>query len=76
MVSFETYLLAACLDDVSDARKRALLLHCLGAEGQRVFGTFAESTLYKDAVKHLEEHFAAPQNALLRRVLTPTPMSQ
>ena len=68
IVSFETYLLAANLDNVFDARKRALLLRCLGAEGQRVHRTFAKSTLYKDAVEHLEEHFAAPQSALLHRV--------
>lgn len=67
--AFETYLLAAGLDDVADGRKRALLLHCLGTEGQRVFGTFAKSTKYDDAVKHLKEHFAAPQSALLRRVM-------
>ena len=67
--SFETYLLAAGLEDVSDVRKRALLLHCLGAEGQRVFGTFANTTKYDEAVKLLKEHFAAPQSALLRRVV-------
>ena len=76
IVSFETYLLAASLDNVSDARKRALLLRCIGAEGQRVHGTFAKSTLYKDAVEHLEEHFAAPQSALLRHGLAPTPTSR
>ena len=47
----------------------------LGAEGQRVFRTFAESTRYKDAVKHLEEHFAALQSALLRYVSQPVSLS-
>lgn len=66
---FETYVIAAGLDDMSDGRKCALLLHCLRAEGQRVFGTFAKSTKYEEAVKLLKEYFAAPQSALLRCVI-------
>ena len=40
---FQTYLMAYGLDDksVSDARRREILLHCLGTEGQRVFSSFA-----------------------------------
>ena len=67
--SFETYILAAGLEDVSTVRKRALLLHCLGAEGQRVFGTLGNATTYTNAVELLKAHFAAPQSALLRRVI-------
>lgn len=67
--SFETYILAAGLEDVSDGRKRALLLHCLGAEGQRVFGTLGTAATYTEAVELLKTHFAAPQSALLRRVI-------
>lgn len=69
ITAFETYLLAAGLDNVSDGRKRALLLHCLGTEGQRVFDTFGKIPKYDDAVKRLKDHFAAPQSALLRRVI-------
>ena len=39
--SFETYLLAAGLDDLPPERKKALLIHSLGAEGQRLFYSFA-----------------------------------
>lgn len=37
--SFETFIVAAGLSDASDGRKRALLLHSLGCEGQRIFRT-------------------------------------
>ncbi|KAJ8332628.1 hypothetical protein SKAU_G00424170 [Synaphobranchus kaupii] len=67
--SFETYILAAGLEEVLDGRKRALLLHCLGAEGQRVFGTLGTVTKYTEAVELLKTHFAAPQSALLRRII-------
>lgn len=69
--SFETFLLAVGLTDVPAARKKALLLHCLGAEGQRVLGALETGTVsdYKKAVELLTAHFAAPQSALLRRFL-------
>ena len=35
--AFEVYLLASGADDLPDIRKRAVLLHCLGCEGQNVF---------------------------------------
>ncbi len=66
--SFETFLLAVGLTDVSAACKKALLLHCLGAEGQRVLGALESGTTsdYDTAVELLNAHFAAPQSALLR----------
>ncbi len=69
--SFETFILAVGLTDVSAARKKTLLLHCLGAEGQRVLGALESSTTsdYDTAVELLNAHFAAPQRALLRRFL-------
>ncbi len=69
--SFETFILAVGLTDMSAARKKALLLHCLGAEGQRVLGALESGTTsdYNTAVELLNAHFAAPQNALLRRFL-------
>ncbi|KAL0148064.1 hypothetical protein M9458_056604 [Cirrhinus mrigala] len=69
--SFETFILAVGLTDVSAARKKALLLHCLGAEGQRVLSALESGTTsdYDTAVELLNAHFAAPQSALLRRFL-------
>ncbi len=69
--SFETFLLAVGLTDVSAAHKKALLLHCLGAEGQRVLGALESGTTsdYDTAVELLNAHFASPQSALLRRFL-------
>ncbi|KAJ8367779.1 hypothetical protein SKAU_G00078070 [Synaphobranchus kaupii] len=69
--SFETYLIALELTDVSAARKKALLQHCLGVQGQRVLGTLGNSTdiSYDTAVGLLNTHFAAPQSALLWRFL-------
>lgn len=43
--SFETYIEAAGLADVSAARKAALLKHCLGVEGQRVLATLSTDTV-------------------------------
>ncbi|XDV17686.1 hypothetical protein PO909_023512 [Leuciscus waleckii] len=64
--SFETFILAVGLTDVSTAHKKALLLHCLGAEGQRVLGTLEIGhSDYDTAVELLTAHFAAPQSALL-----------
>ena len=69
--SLETWLVAMGLTGVSAARKKALLQHCLGTEGQRVLGTLENGTdaSYDAAVELLKGHFAAPQSALLRRFL-------
>ena len=37
--SLQTYLLAAGIDALSGIRKKALLEHCLGTEGQRILAT-------------------------------------
>ncbi|KAF3849697.1 hypothetical protein F7725_019416 [Dissostichus mawsoni] len=37
--SFETFIVAAGLAEANDNRKRALLIHTLGSEGQRIFRT-------------------------------------
>ena len=58
--SFQTYLVACGLDDksVSDARRRAILLHCLGTEGQRVFSSLDESSgSYEESTAALERQF-------------------
>ncbi|XP_038064800.1 uncharacterized protein LOC119735167 [Patiria miniata] len=41
---FETYIIASGAEKYSDERKRALLLQCLGPEGQRNFGTLPTTT--------------------------------
>uniref|UniRef100_A0AAY4C3E4 Retrotransposon gag domain-containing protein n=1 Tax=Denticeps clupeoides TaxID=299321 RepID=A0AAY4C3E4_9TELE len=67
--SFSTYLTAVGLADSPDQRLRALLLHNLGTEGQRVFRTLGAGTTYADGVAKLAAHFAAPQSVILRRVV-------
>ena len=62
--SFETYILASDLEDVPPARKRALLVHCLGVEGQRLLGTLGPAATYKDAVKLLGAHYSFPKDVL------------
>ena len=67
--SFETYLAALGLEDASDPQRRALLVHCLGTEGQRIFRTLGQAKKYREATKLLEAHFAAPQTVILRRII-------
>ena len=67
--SFETYIAALGLDEASDPRRRALLMHCLGTEGQPIFRTLGQTRKYKDAMKLLEAHFAAPQTVILCRIM-------
>ncbi len=67
-VSFQTYLVAAGLDDVPDGRKRALLLHCLGAEGLRIFQTLSAANTYSDSVARLKGHFQRSHSVLLKRL--------
>ncbi len=67
-VSFQTYLVAAGLDDVPDGRKRALLLHCLGAEGLRIFQTLSAANTYSDSVARLKDIFKGVIVCLLKRL--------
>uniref|UniRef100_A0A8C5CL58 Uncharacterized protein n=1 Tax=Gadus morhua TaxID=8049 RepID=A0A8C5CL58_GADMO len=67
--SFETYLAALGLEDASDPQRRALLVHCLGTEGQRIFRTLGQAKKYREATKLLKAHFAAPQTVILRRII-------
>ena len=67
---FENYLLAihAEGDDWPDTRKRAILLHCLGTEGQRVFYTLPDAgTTYKSAMDALRVHFIPAINVVVER---------
>ena len=78
---FETYLLAAGLDALHDRRKKALLEHCLGTEGQRVFATLdvpqqqpandeqqsAEAQQYQRIVSELTAHFGTQVTVITER---------
>ena len=63
--SFENYLAALDPDKASDPRRRAVLVHCLGTEGQRIFRTLGQAKKYKDAMRLLKAHFAAPQTLII-----------
>ncbi|KAJ8353420.1 hypothetical protein SKAU_G00209870 [Synaphobranchus kaupii] len=67
--TFETYISVLAVEDLSTARKRAMLIHCLGIEGQRIFKTLGAAADYTDCVRLLAGHFAAPQNVILQRIL-------
>lgn len=67
---FENYLLAinATGDSWPDARKRAILLHSLGTEGQRLFYTFPNTgTTFAEAMSALEDHFVPKVNVVVAR---------
>lgn len=67
---FENYLLAinATGDSWPDARKRAILLHSLGTEGQRLFYTFPNTgTTFAEAMSALENHFVPKVNVVVAR---------
>ncbi|XP_048859259.1 uncharacterized protein LOC125726839 isoform X2 [Brienomyrus brachyistius] len=55
--------------EVSDARKKAILIHCLGTEGRQIFRTLGPAEMYEDAVSLLGSHFAAPQSVILWQIL-------
>lgn len=67
---FENYLLV--IDATGDAwpeeRKRAVLLHALGTEGQRWFYTLPDSgNTYTTAVAALKKHFVPAVNVVAER---------
>ncbi len=67
---FEKYLLAINATGGSwpDARKRAVLLHSLGTEGQRLFYTLPDTgTTFEHAMKALEDHFTPKVNVVVAR---------
>uniref|UniRef100_A0A8C5DFI1 Retrotransposon gag domain-containing protein n=1 Tax=Gouania willdenowi TaxID=441366 RepID=A0A8C5DFI1_GOUWI len=53
----------------NDARLKALLIHSLGNEGQRIFRTLGPADKYRDCVALLTGHFAAPQSVIVRRII-------
>ncbi|XP_003731307.2 uncharacterized protein K02A2.6-like [Strongylocentrotus purpuratus] len=70
ILSFQTYLTASGLDtaEIPDLR-RAILIHCLGAEGQRIFGQLEVSTTgtYDKAVDELEKYFGPKTSVMIER---------
>lgn len=67
---FQNYLLVigARGDAWPDARLRAVLLHCLGTEGQRLFYTLPNGgTTYDEAMAALDAHFTPRVNVVAAR---------
>ncbi|ROK06852.1 hypothetical protein DPX16_23455 [Anabarilius grahami] len=55
-------------DSWTTARRRAVLLHCLGTEGQRMFYTLQNTgTTYDEAMSSLEAHFIPKVNVVVAR---------
>uniref|UniRef100_A0A096LWH5 CCHC-type domain-containing protein n=1 Tax=Poecilia formosa TaxID=48698 RepID=A0A096LWH5_POEFO len=70
MRMFNNYLLVinATGNTWPDARKRATLLHCLGAEGQRTFYSLTNTgDTFSSAVAALEKHFTPKVNIVVER---------
>ena len=67
--SFQIYMTATGLDDVNvqDGRKRAILIHCLGTEGQRIFHSLGDCPAYQDAVDKIESHFGPRKSVIVQR---------
>ena len=74
VAQFENYLVASGGTNYPVARKKALLLHCLGKEGQRVFQNLpdhdnppAGASEYDKALLVLEKHFGPKINVVAER---------
>ncbi len=65
---FDSYLLATRENEFSADRKRALLIHCLGTEGQRSYSTllFTVNT-YDESVLALITYFSLKLNVVAKR---------
>ncbi|XP_075774672.1 uncharacterized protein LOC142826315 [Pelodiscus sinensis] len=62
---FETYLLAISATEISEVRKHALLIHCLGAEGQHIFYTLPlADDKYETALTALKNFFVPKVNVV------------
>ena len=66
--AFETYLLASGISSFPEVRRRAILLHCLGLEGQRIFDMLDPvSRSYDHVVAALRSHFGKEGNVMSER---------
>ncbi len=65
---FDTYLLAMSENELPDKRKRALLIHCIGVEAQRILYILdATGTTYTAARNALIEFFVPKVNIVAER---------
>ncbi len=67
---FDNYLLVINAVDTAwpDARKRATLFHCLGAEGQHIFYALPDTgETYDTAVAALKKQFMPKMNVVVER---------
>ena len=77
---FENYLVASGGETFQPRRKMALLLHCLGTEGQRIYFSLPEpitikqedisevNNCYTQAMERVEKHYLVPENKLTARI--------
>ena len=70
--SFDNYLVASNNDSISAERRRAILLHCIGVEGQRLFYTLPEESgdggdNYINTVNLLSKYFKPVENVIAAR---------
>ena len=54
--------------NIPQERKRAVLLHCLVLEGQRVFATLGVTETYTATREKLTEYFGAKKNVMVERI--------
>ena len=70
---FRNFLLAVGGEDFTEARHRALLLHCLGIEGQRIYNSLPEilklerETLMEQTIRVLDSFFKPKTNVVAER---------
>ncbi|KAL2077907.1 hypothetical protein ACEWY4_025592 [Coilia grayii] len=69
ITAFDDYLLAVGYTVVPDARKCAILRHCLGQEGQRIFATLSlsEENTYAAATAALKKYFSSGGSRQMHR---------
>ncbi len=74
---FENYILAIGGEEFTAERKKAILLHCIGVEAQRVYSTLPQSgespaegsSTYEHAAKVLKSHFQPSVNVVAERYM-------
>jgi len=67
--NFKIYLTASGLNTVAADRKRAILFHCLGTEGQRLAQSLEQIDTYDNAVTALENYFGPKKSVMMERYI-------